>query len=74
MSNTVLQFQAVQLLKPGGYMVYSTCSILCEENECVIAWILETYPEMELVLSTPSFGGPGFPEVKMIFLLFSTAT
>ncbi|XP_065214324.1 tRNA (cytosine(72)-C(5))-methyltransferase NSUN6 [Planococcus citri] len=53
---------AVRLLKPGGHMVYSTCSILCEENECVVAWILEKYPEMELVPSKPHYGGPGLPD------------
>lgn len=64
---SVSPFQAVSLLKPGGYLVYSTCSIFCEENECIIAWILQTYPEMELVSSAPIFGGPGLPEVFTSF-------
>lgn len=60
--------QAVELLKPGGTLVYSTCSILCEENECAIAWALENYPQMELIEAVPVVGSPGLPNVsKMKF-------
>ncbi len=30
-------------LKPGGVMVYSTCTFAPEENEMVLGWALETY-------------------------------
>ncbi len=40
---------AVQLLKPGGTMVYSTCTFSKEENENVIERFLEQHPEFELV-------------------------
>jgi 16S rRNA (cytosine1407-C5)-methyltransferase len=30
-------------LKPGGTMVYSTCTFAPEENEMVLQWALETY-------------------------------
>jgi 16S rRNA (cytosine1407-C5)-methyltransferase len=30
-------------LKPGGTMVYSTCTFAPEENEMVLNWALETY-------------------------------
>lgn len=30
-------------LKPGGTMVYSTCTFAPEENEMVLAWALETF-------------------------------
>ena len=32
-------------LKPGGTMVYSTCTFSPEENELVLQWALETYGE-----------------------------
>lgn len=35
--------RAYELLKVGGIMTYSTCSIDPEENESVIKWFLETY-------------------------------
>jgi 16S rRNA C967 or C1407 C5-methylase (RsmB/RsmF family) len=38
-----------RLLKPGGTMVYSTCSLSEEQNENVVAWLLETFHNAELV-------------------------
>ena len=40
---------AAELLKPGGVMVYSTCTFAPEENEMVIASFLEAHPEFELI-------------------------
>jgi NOL1/NOP2/sun family putative RNA methylase len=40
---------AFQLLKPGGTMVYSTCTIEPEENEVVVSHLLEKYPDAELL-------------------------
>ena len=34
---------AVEIVKPGGIVVYTTCSILPEENEYVVQYILEKY-------------------------------
>lgn len=43
------QFEILQalmpLLKPGGKLVYSTCTIEKEENENVIASFLQKHPE-----------------------------
>ncbi|OXU22955.1 hypothetical protein TSAR_002126, partial [Trichomalopsis sarcophagae] len=39
---------AVQLLRPGGTLVYSTCTITIAENEGIIAWALKTFPNLEL--------------------------
>ncbi len=36
---------AGELLKPGGRLVYSTCTFAPEENEQVIQWFLQTHPE-----------------------------
>ncbi len=36
-------------LRPGGTMVYSTCTIAPEENERVVSYLLEKYPEAELL-------------------------
>ena len=41
--------QAVPLLKTGGDMVYSTCSINPMENEASVTWVLGKWPEMRLV-------------------------
>lgn len=39
----ILRF-AAELLKPGGRLVYATCSLLKEENEDVVRNFLETHP------------------------------
>lgn len=38
---------AVKAVKPGGVLVYATCSFTVTENEDVAAWFLETYPDFE---------------------------
>lgn len=40
---------AYQLLKPGGTLVYSTCTFAPEENEMNIDWFLKKYQDIELV-------------------------
>ncbi|EGC30470.1 hypothetical protein DICPUDRAFT_41394 [Dictyostelium purpureum] len=44
---------AVGLLKEGGTLVYSTCTINPEENELNVAYVLNKYPNMKLVEQTP---------------------
>ncbi|KAM8967146.1 tRNA (cytosine(72)-C(5))-methyltransferase NSUN6 [Pelodytes ibericus] len=50
---------AVELLKPGGILVYSTCTITLSENEEQVAWALETFPCLELQSQEPHIGGEG---------------
>lgn len=44
-----LIIQAAQMLKPGGMILYSTCTFNQEENEGTIAHLLEEYPEFQVV-------------------------
>lgn len=48
--------QAVRMLKPGGLLLYSTCTFSKLEDESVIRELLDTHPEMELV-PLPRFEG-----------------
>lgn len=52
---------AVPLLKAGGTLVYSTCTVNIAENEEIVAWALEKYPELDLQPATPLYGGPAWP-------------
>ncbi|WP_461865289.1 RsmB/NOP family class I SAM-dependent RNA methyltransferase [Thermococcus sp.] len=40
---------AWEILKPGGRLLYSTCSMLPEENEEVVSWFIERHPNAELI-------------------------
>ncbi len=40
---------AVAMLKPGGYILYSTCTFAILEDECVISGLLKEFPQLELV-------------------------
>ena len=41
--------KAIEMLKDGGMMVYSTCTFSKKENEDVIEFALERYPKMKVV-------------------------
>lgn len=45
--------QAVAMLKPGGYLLYSTCTFSPEENEGSVQEVLDSFPEMKLVNALP---------------------
>lgn len=55
---------AVQMLKPGGLLLYSTCTFSPRENEQQIARVLSLYPEFSLEEIRPPYEGfaPGRPE------------
>ncbi|HCL01111.1 MAG TPA: SAM-dependent methyltransferase, partial [Lachnoclostridium phytofermentans] len=40
---------ATKMLKPGGYLLYSTCTFSKEENEGTIKFLLDEEPDMEIV-------------------------
>ena len=40
---------AVTALRPGGYIVYATCTFSLEENEMVVDGFLREHPEFELI-------------------------
>lgn len=54
---------ALEHLKPGGRLVYATCSLLPEENQAQVAYFLQNHPlqlEKELVLLPEEAGADGF--------------
>lgn len=53
--------QAARMLKPGGMMLYSTCTFDPEENEGTIAYLMEQFPEFEICDIRPY---EGFAEGK----------
>ncbi|AIU69634.1 Fmu (Sun) domain-containing protein [Thermococcus eurythermalis] len=55
---------AWKLLKPGGRLLYSTCSMLPEENEGVVKWFLERHDDAKLVPLNGPYD-PGFLEGTM---------
>lgn len=50
------------VLQPGGVLVYSTCSLEPEEDELVIDWVLEKFPDLELEKMDVPVGDPGIIE------------
>jgi len=54
--------RAVELLEPGGRLLYSTCSLEPEEDELNVQWLLENHGvDLEPV------GGPGVPGLASVF-------
>ncbi|MBR2409776.1 MAG: RsmB/NOP family class I SAM-dependent RNA methyltransferase [Lachnospiraceae bacterium] len=55
---------AVKMLRPGGMLLYSTCTFSPEEDEDTLAFLLREYPELSVVDSPLSYEGfaPGRPE------------
>lgn len=56
--------RAWEMLMPGGYLMYSTCTFAPEENEQIISWALNRFPDAELMEIPDRYEGfsPGHPE------------
>ncbi|TRY58869.1 hypothetical protein DNTS_027461 [Danionella cerebrum] len=50
---------AVRLLKSGGVLVYSTCTVTLAENEEQVSWALQTFPCLTLEPQVPHLGSEG---------------
>ena len=48
--------QAAEMLRPGGMLLYSTCTFDALENEGTIAYLMEKYPEFEICEIRPYEG------------------
>ena len=62
-SKSILE-KIIPLLKKGGTLVFSTCTLAPEENEAAVHFILSNYPELELVkmeLDSP-YARPGLKQ------------
>lgn len=62
--------EAAKMLRPGGRMVYSTCTFNLEENEKTILWFLERHPEFQVVptgIEGASSGFLGLSDASRIF-------
>jgi len=61
---TSLQFNLLKsgakLVKNGGFLVYSTCSILIEENEEIIYKFLKQFTNFKLIPTMPEIGIKGY--------------
>ena len=57
-----LILQAADMLRPGGQLLYSTCTFAPNEDEEVVSYLLENRPDMVL-LELPAYEGfaPGVP-------------
>ncbi len=47
-----------RLLKPGGVLIYSTCSLAAEQNEKVVTWLLELYDSEAYIVPVSFDRGP----------------
>ena len=55
---------AVDSVKSGGIVVYSTCSVTIEENEAVVAYVLQKRPSVRIVDTGVQVGSPGFTKMR----------
>lgn len=58
--------KAVELLKPGGILVYSTCTTTLEENELLVHWAVEKFGNLELCPTMPIIGQPGYQNMEKV--------
>ncbi len=61
---------AAKALRPGGRLVYSTCTFNLEENEKTVLWFLEHHPEFRIVDTGIAGGRPGFLGLEQAVRIF----
>ena len=69
LQKTLLE-EAWEMLKPGGILLYSTCTYELREDEEVVSSLLENHPEARLLPPPPYEGyqeGIGLPEAVRIY-------
>lgn len=66
--------QAVAFVKPGGRLVYVTCSLLAEENEDRIAALLALHPDFKVVPTLDAIAASGQLEPAALASLSGRAT
>lgn len=54
--------QAVSMLRPGGMLLYSTCTFSALEDEETVSYLLNRCPEMELVSAIPEGASDRYAE------------
>ena len=64
---------AAKAVKPGGRIVYSTCTFAPEENEGAVYRFLSTHPDFELIPINVEWGCPGF-EAERVRLICPEVT
>jgi 16S rRNA (cytosine967-C5)-methyltransferase len=61
-----------RFVKPGGRLIYATCSLLRMENEEVLDWFLRRYPDFHVLPAHEILGAHGIaipPEGSFLRLL-----
>ncbi len=48
--------EAVKMVRPGGRLIYSTCTFEPAENEEIVAWLLQEYPDFSPAAPVPVGG------------------
>ena len=59
---------AAFMLKKGGVLIYSTCTLLRQENDEQVRWFLRQHPEFEELDLSPHFPGKTMPDIKHMTL------
>ncbi len=58
-----LLMHAFRCLKPGGTLIYSTCTFAPEENEEVVSWLIKKFPTQAEIISMDIKGIETYPAI-----------